>query len=82
MRTVRWLHISDLHMRKAEDAQRQLVLSEMLEDISRRSANGRQVDFVIATGDLAFSGKHLEYEIVASFFGNLVASLARISQEG
>ena len=75
MRTVRWLHISDLHIRNAEEAQRQLVLSEMLEDIRRRNAIGEQVDFVVVTGDLAFSGKGEEYKIVSGFFGDLVASL-------
>ena len=75
MRKVRWLHISDLHMREAEDAPRQAVLSAMLEDVSRRSATGPRVDFVVATGDLAFSGKRSEYELVAKFLGDLVASV-------
>ena len=75
MRTVRWLHISDLHMREAENTPRQAVLSAMLKDIDRRSATGTQVDFVVATGDLAFSGKRSEYELVAEFLGELVASV-------
>ena len=75
MRTVRWLHISDLHMREEEDALRQAVLSAMLEDISRRSAHGEQVDFLIVTGDLAFSGERSEYQLVAEFLSNLVASV-------
>ena len=75
MRTVRWLHISDLHMREAEDAQRQTILSEMLDEISRRSATGVRMDFVVATGDVAFSGKRQEYELVAGFLGDLVASV-------
>ena len=40
MRTVRWLHISDLHIQEAENAPRQAVLSEMLDEISRRSKTG------------------------------------------
>ena len=75
MRTVRWLHISDLHMREAEDAPQQTVLATMLEDISRRRATGAQVDFVVVTGDLAFSGKRSEYELVAVFLRDLVASV-------
>ena len=74
MRTVRWLHISDLHMRESENAQRKAVLSAMLEDIRRRSTTGAQIDFVVATGDLAFSGERSEYELVAEFLGTLVAS--------
>ena len=75
MRTVRWLHISDLHMRETEDASRKAILWTMLEDISRRSATGAQIDFVVATGDLAFSGKRSEYELVAEFLDDLVASV-------
>ena len=75
MRTVRWLHISDLHIQEAENAQRQAVLSEMLDEISRRSKTGVRMDFVVATGDLAFSGKCSEYELVAEFLSNLVDSV-------
>ena len=75
MRTVRWLHISDLHMREAENAPRQAVLSAMLDEISRRSTTGVRMDFVVATGDLAFSGKRSEYELVSKFLGDLVASV-------
>ena len=75
MRTVRWLHISDLHMREEEDALRQAVLPAMLEDISRRTAKGAQVDFLIITGDLAFSGERSEYELVAEFLSDLVDSV-------
>ena len=75
MRVVRWLHISDLHMREAENAQRQAVLSAMLEDIRRRSATEGPLDFVVVTGDLAFSGKRSEYELVAEFLEELAASI-------
>ena len=74
MHTVRWLHISDFHMREAEDAPRRAVLSAMLDEISRRSATGTQVDFAVVTGDLAFSGKSSEYELVTEFLGELVTS--------
>ena len=75
MRVVRWLHISDLHMREAENAQRQAVLSTMLEDIGRRSEMDGPFDFVVVTGDLAFSGKRSEYGLVAEFLEGLAASI-------
>ena len=81
MRTVRWLHISDLHIQEAENAQRQAVLSEMLDEISRRSKTGVRMDFVVATGDLAFSGKCSEYELVAGFLSNLVDSVGIFSDK-
>ena len=40
MRTVRWRHISDLHMLETEDAQRKAILLAMLEDIRRRRTTG------------------------------------------
>ena len=75
MRVVRWLHISDLHMREAENAQRQAVLSAMLEDIRNRSTTEGQFDFLVVTGDLAFSGQRSEYELVAEFLDELAASI-------
>jgi hypothetical protein len=62
-------------MREAEDEARQAVLSTMLEDISRRNAAGPTVDFIVATGDLAFSGKSAEYKLVAEFLDTMVASI-------
>ncbi|MXY64789.1 MAG: metallophosphoesterase [Gammaproteobacteria bacterium] len=73
MRIVRWLHISDLHMREAENAQRHAVLSAMLENIGYRSAMDGPFDFVVVTGDLAFSGKRSEYVLVAEFLNKLAA---------
>ena len=67
-------------MQKEEDAPRQAVLSAMLENINRRTAMGEKMDFVLATGDLAFSGKRSEYELVAGFLGDLVG-LAGVSPE-
>ena len=75
MRIVRWLHISDLHMREAENAQRQAVLAAMIEDIRNRSTEEGQPDFLVATGDLAFSGKTSEYELVAEFLRELASSI-------
>ena len=75
MRVLRWLHISDLHMRESETAQREAVLSAMLEDIRNRGKARGQPDFVVVTGDLAFSGRRSEYELVAKFLGELANSV-------
>ena len=74
MRAVTWLHISDFHLRESEAWPQKAVLSAMLKDIERRCAAGLVVDFVLATGDLAFSGQESEYGLVASFFGELSAA--------
>ena len=69
------MHISDLHMRLAENAQRQAVLSAMLEDMQRRVATEGRFDFVLVTGDLAFSGQESEYELVREFLDQLARSI-------
>ena len=71
MRTVTWLHISDFHFRESEEWPQEAVLSAMLEDISGRCATGLVVDFILVSGDLAFSGKDSEYDLVESFLGKL-----------
>ena len=71
MRAVTWLHISDFHFRESEAWPQNAVLSAMLEDIERRREAGLAVDFVLATGDLAFSGKESEYDLVEAFFEKL-----------
>ena len=74
MRPITWLHISDFHFRESDEQPRKAVLSAMLEDITQRCADGLVVDFVLATGDLAFSGRDAEYNLVESFFGDLSAA--------
>ena len=75
MRAVTWLHISDFHFRESEERPRKAVLSAMLEDITRRCETGLVVDFVLVTGDLAFSGQDSEYHLVEEFFGQLSVAI-------
>lgn len=62
---VAWMHISDWHQRGA-DLDRETVLESMLDDIKDRSRkispSLSKIDFVIFSGDLAFSGQKEEYE--------------------
>jgi predicted phosphodiesterase len=48
-----------------------VVLRAMCDDIARKRCEGESFDFVLATGDLAFSGKADEYKFVADFFDAL-----------
>ena len=70
MRQISWLHISDIHMRTRDRWQQEVVMRAMCEDIARRRGHG-PVDFILITGDLAFSGKSDEYEFVGEFFDEL-----------
>ena len=51
-----------------------VVLQAMCENIVRKRAEGASFDFILATGDLAFSGKADEYKLVAEFFDALSAA--------
>ena len=79
MRSIRWLHISDFHLRESETWSQDAVLAAMLNDIRRRVAEGPAFDFILATGDLAFSGQEAEYVLFETFIDDLAAatSLAR-----
>ena len=43
----------------------------MCQDIERRRSPGIEFDFVVVTGDIAFSGKPQEYELAGVFFAEL-----------
>ncbi len=71
MRPIYWLHISDIHARRSDAWSQDVVLTAMCEHIARQRANGTSADFILATGDLAFSGKASEYALAAEFFDAL-----------
>ena len=72
MRPIRWLHISDLHLRESGGWSQDAVLAAMLDNIEERVATGTEFDFVLITGDLAYSGKNSEYGLVESFIDDLI----------
>ena len=71
MRPLTWLHISDFHFREEETWAQNTVLRAMLDDIQRRCDGGLEVDFVLATGDLAYSGDVSQYALAALFLSDL-----------
>ena len=71
MRPIHWLHISDFHLRQSESSPQDTVLTAMLNDIKRRCDQDLVFDFVLATGDFAFSGKKSEYVLAENFFEQL-----------
>lgn len=73
MRPITWLHISDFHLREQHAGPQDAVLSSMLADIALRRKAGISFDFILASGDLAFSGKGAEYGLTASFFDEMSA---------
>ncbi len=71
MRPICWLHISDIHMRVSEKWSHDVVLEAMCQNIAKQRREGVSADFILSTGDLAFSGKVDEYKLVEAFFDAL-----------
>jgi 3',5'-cyclic AMP phosphodiesterase CpdA len=67
MRPIRWLHISDFHMRHRDAWSQDVVLQAMCDRIRLQRNEGSIADFVVATGDLSFSGQVPEYNQVSRF---------------
>ena len=73
MRPIRWLHISDIHMRPRDAWSQDVVLRAMCQDVELHRAD-LAIDFVLISGDLAYSGKPKEYALVSQFFNALAAA--------
>ncbi|CAN5250721.1 hypothetical protein BH11PSE4_BH11PSE4_32820 [soil metagenome] len=77
---VTWLHLSDWHQGRP-DFDRSVLLDRMLEDIGDRDSRDLRlsdIDLVIFSGDVAFSGKAAEY---SSAQHELIEPLRRILGE-
>jgi 3',5'-cyclic AMP phosphodiesterase CpdA len=75
MLTITWLHLSDLHFRadKLHRWNEDVVLHALLDDVAQRiKQDDLRPDFVVVTGDVAFSGKPAEYNLARTFFDDLL----------
>ena len=71
-----WLHVSDFHFKAGGDLFSQKVSTDaLLVDIPLRLSGEHPLQFVVVTGDIAFSGKPSEYELAAEFFKSLASTL-------
>lgn len=74
MNPFSWLLISDLHLKfNLETWSQKVVLREMVRDIEKRKDGFRNVQFIVVSGDLAFSGRPEEYALVELFLDDLRA---------
>ena len=70
---ISWLHISDFHFRASGDGFSQEVSCDALvRDIPSRLSDEFPLQFIVVTGDIAFSGKANEYELASTFFASLL----------
>jgi formylglycine-generating enzyme required for sulfatase activity len=75
MKTVTWLHLSDLHFRASEQKRwdENIVLRALLVDLRERmSSDDLYPDLILVSGDIAFSGKPEEYALARQFFDGLL----------
>ena len=71
-----WLHLSDFHFRADGDPFSQTVSADALRvDAPSRISGEYPLQFVVITGDIAFSGKPTEYEVAAAFVRSLASEL-------
>lgn len=69
---IRWLHISDLHMKNDNDADQQNFCDSLINDCIEKRI---QADFVVATGDFHNFWDSGQYGISPSFFQKLMKVL-------
>ena len=76
MDKISWLHLSDFHFRAAGDNFSQDVSCDALaRDIPSRLSDEFPLQFIVVTGDIAFSGQVSEYELALGFFTSLLDDL-------
>ncbi len=77
LKTITWLHLSDLHFRVGSEYESNIVLDALLKDVSRLShENSLSPDFIVVTGDIAFSGNPAEYKQACRFFDGLLNAVS------
>ena len=70
-----WLHISDLHIKKGDSFDRDLVTRAFLTSLPDLLNRGHAPDLVFFTGDLANTGAQDEYAGATTFFDSVLAAL-------
>jgi tetratricopeptide (TPR) repeat protein len=71
---VTWLHVSDFHIRGGDPYDRDVVLKALVSSVKDFRERGRAPDLVLATDDVAYSGKADEYELATKFFDDLLSA--------
>lgn len=83
MAELTWLHLSDWHQ-KGKEFDRKVVRDELLDDIKSRmeiSPQLEKIDFIIFSGDVAFSGQKEEYETAIQEFFNPILEASGVDQD-
>ena len=83
MSGLTWLHLSDWHQ-KGKDLDRAVVRDALLKDIQERkeiSPDLAEIDFIIFSGDVAYSGRSEEYEAAKEQFFDPLLKACKIGPD-
>jgi len=86
MAGLTWLHLSDWHQQVQKDGSfdRRVVRDALINDIKERHKIHQdlaKVDFIVFSGDVAFSGKENEYQAAVSYFFEPVLDAAGLDKD-
>ncbi|HET7502650.1 MAG TPA: metallophosphoesterase [Kofleriaceae bacterium] len=81
-RTIRILHLSDLHFRAGPGGttwDSTTVLGRLVADTAALAAEGHKPDLVVITGDVAFAGQREEYDLAKQWICDELLPAARLT---
>ena len=68
---LKWLHISDFHLKENIKWSQDLVLNSLLEDVKKKYSGESRPDLIFVTGDISFSGKKAEFNMAQEFIDKI-----------
>lgn len=71
MEPIRWLHLSDLHLRNGDTWALDRVLLAFWKSVAVSTEREWRPDFILFSGDIAYSGQTAEYDAARRVFGKL-----------
>ena len=77
---VSWLHISDFHFKSGDRYDQDVVTFALLNSLPGLIARSGKPNFVVASGDVAFSGRPDQYAVATLFFDKLLEILGCVDK--
>src|SRR5829696_409093 len=77
---MRMLHVSDLHVSPRDAIDRRAVIASFLRDVVAQNRD-QQVEAVVVSGDIAFSGQAEEYRLAEEQFLDPLLELLSITRD-
>ena len=81
MSRVIYYHFTDLHFKQEDDFDREQVLAALWSDIDNQMEEGLVPDFIVVTGDIAFSAQETEYTRARTLFFTPLAAKFGIERQ-